>query len=204
MKNRIIVLVDGFNLYHAIDNNPAYHKYKWLDLVTLAKRIIPNSYSIEDLYYFTSLMKWKPDKMSRHLIFIRALETTGVKVIYGEFKLKDRLCPKCKEEYQGHEEKQTDVNLAISLFSLAIENRYDTALVITGDSDIIPSIKAVRKMFPAKRIGVAIPIGREAEEIKNVASFYVRLKEKQFKTSLFPDEIDIGDGQKLVKPSTWV
>ena len=158
---------------------------------------------MEDLYYFTSLMKWKPDKMKRHIIFIRALETTGVKVVYGEFKLKDRLCPNCNKEYQGHEEKQTDVNLAISLFSLAIEDRYDTALVVTGDSDIIPSIKAVRKMFPAKRIGVAIPIGREAEEIKNVASFYVRLKEKQFKTSLFPDEIDLGNGEKLIKPATW-
>jgi uncharacterized LabA/DUF88 family protein len=136
--------------------------------------------------------------------FIRALENSGVKVVYGEFKLKDRLCPNCNVEYQGHEEKQTDVNLAISLFSLAIEDRYDTALVVTGDSDIIPSMKAVRKMFPAKRIGVAIPIGREAEDIKNTASFYVRLKEKQFKTSLFPDEIDLGNGQKLIKPSTWI
>ena len=204
MNNRIVVLVDGYNLYHSIDDNPFYHKYKWLDIMTLAKRIVPNSYSMQDLYYFTSLMKWKPDKMKRHIVFIRALETTGVKVIYGEFKLRDRLCTNCNKEYQGHEEKQTDVNLAISLFSLAIEDRYDTALVVTGDSDIIPSIKAVRKMFPAKRIGVAIPIGREAEEIKNVASFYLRLKEKHFKTSLFPDEIDLGNGEKLIKPATWV
>jgi len=203
MKNRIVVLVDGFNLYHAIDANPSYHKYKWLDLMTLAKRVIPNSYIIQDLYYFTSLMKWKPDKMARHLILIRALEKNGVKVVYGEFKVKDRLCPSCKTKYTSREEKQTDVNLAISLFSLAIEDRYDTALVVTGDSDIIPSVKAVRGMFPAKRIGVAIPIGRQAEEIKNSASFYLKLKEKQFKTSMFPDEIDLGGGQKIVRPSSW-
>lgn len=203
VKNRLVFLVDGFNLYHAIDANPAYSSYKWLDLMKLAKNITPNSYVIQDLFYFTSLMRWQPDKMARHLLFIRALELTGVKVVYGEFRIRDRHCPKCDTVYPSREEKQTDVNIAITLFQLAIEDRFDAAIIVTGDSDIIPSIKAVRSTFPAKRIGVAIPIGRKAEELRNEANFHVKLKEKQFKTSMFPDEIPIGNGKVLKRPEKW-
>jgi len=204
MKNRLVVLIDGFNLYHALDDNPEYHKYKWLDLMKLARNVTPSSYEIKELFYFTSLMKWLPEKMARHLIFIRALESTGVQVKYGEFRIRERHCPNCNASFRSREEKQTDVNIAISLFSLAIEDRFDTALVITGDSDIVPSIKAVRLTFPAKRVGVAIPIGRKAEDVKNVANFYLKLKEKHFRTSMFPDEIDLGNGHKVKRPTKWV
>ncbi|MDE3057231.1 MAG: NYN domain-containing protein [Bacteroidota bacterium] len=204
MKNRLIVFIDGFNLYHALDNNPLYWKYKWLDFSHLIKIVTPKTYNIQDILYFTSLMKWLPEKMARHQLFIKAVELKGVKTIYGEFKLRDRLCPKCGNEYQGHEEKQTDVNIAIQLFKLAVEDKYDVALIVSGDSDLIPSLKAVKATFPAKRIGVAIPIGRRADDLKNCADFYMKLKEKHFRESQFPNEIDIGDGQKLKRPAHWV
>jgi hypothetical protein len=53
-------------------------------------------------------------------------------------------------------------------------------------------------------VGVAIPIGRKAEEVKRAANFYLKLKEKHFKTSMFPDEIDLGNGQNLKRPAKWV
>ena len=31
----------------------------------------------------------------------------------AEFKDKDRRCPRCKHKYKGHEEKETDVHLAL-------------------------------------------------------------------------------------------
>jgi hypothetical protein len=37
---RILFFVDGFNVYHALDEEPKYHKYKWLDYSTLARRFI--------------------------------------------------------------------------------------------------------------------------------------------------------------------
>ena len=36
METKVIVFIDGFDLYHAIDANPKYHKYKWLVLNKLA------------------------------------------------------------------------------------------------------------------------------------------------------------------------
>jgi len=34
---KVYVLVDGFNLYHALDANPAYRAFKWLSFTRLIK-----------------------------------------------------------------------------------------------------------------------------------------------------------------------
>jgi len=49
----------------------------------------------------------------------------NIEVIYGKFKVKDKKCPLCEQDYKGHEEKLTDVNLAIWLFENALKNSFD-------------------------------------------------------------------------------
>ena len=34
--NRVLFFIDGFNVYHALQEKPQYHKYKWLDYSALA------------------------------------------------------------------------------------------------------------------------------------------------------------------------
>ena len=36
LQKRSMFFVDGFNLYHALDSETRYHKYKWLNLRALA------------------------------------------------------------------------------------------------------------------------------------------------------------------------
>ena len=45
--------------------------------------------------------------------------------------------------------------------------KFDKAFIISGDSDLIPSIRAVKESFPGKEIGVIVPIGRSAIDLKN-------------------------------------
>ena len=73
---RIVALVDGFNLYHSLAENPAYHPFKWLNIDKLLKTYFPRG--IEKVFYFTSPTPWDADKVARHKILIRALESTGV------------------------------------------------------------------------------------------------------------------------------
>jgi uncharacterized LabA/DUF88 family protein len=200
---RIAVFIDGFNVYHALDEREEWHKYKWLDFSKLVHLFASRNDVFEGIYYFTALATWMPDKMARHRILIRALELKGVNVVYGEFKKRDRFCVNCKTWYKSHEEKQTDVNIAIHLFRLAVEDRYDTALIMSGDGDLIPAIKAFRASFPAKQVGVLIPFARNADELKLNCDFHRKVKRMHLEQSLFPDEIDLGDGQKLVRPVNW-
>ena len=41
---------------------------------------------------------------------------------YGDFKRKDKRCPNCKKQYSTFEEKQTDLNIALQLFQLAVKD----------------------------------------------------------------------------------
>ena len=203
MKNRVIFLIDGFNLYHALDSNNKFHKYKWLNLQKLANCFITKNDHIEDILYFTALATWSQDKVKRHKVFIRALELIGIKIIYGEFKRRDKFCPLCHRGYKTFEEKQTDVNIAIQLFELAIKDKFEKAIIVSGDSDLIPSITAVRKTFPHKKIGIIIPIGRRAEALKQSSDFYMKMKEKHLISSIFDQEIKVDNKIKLICPSSW-
>ena len=87
--NRIAFFVDGFNLFHALDNNPLYHKYKWLDLTKLCNCFVTKKDKTESIYYFTALATWSQSKMKKHKKYIKALVLNNVNVIYGEFRKKD-------------------------------------------------------------------------------------------------------------------
>lgn len=200
---RIAFLIDGFNLYHSISANPALHKYKWINLYSLAEILIPRSDKLTGVYYFTAIAHWDQQKAAKHRLFIRVQEFYGVQSIYGKFKFRDKKCNICHKYYKTPEEKQTDVNIAIKLLTLAIQDDYDTAIILSGDSDLIPSVNAVKSTFPGKRIGVAIPINRTANELQNTVHFHMRIKEKHLKSCLLPEQIEI-DGRKITRPQTWV
>jgi uncharacterized LabA/DUF88 family protein len=201
--SKVYVLVDGFNLYHAIDTNPGYHPYKWLSLTKLAECFVLSADVLAGVEYFTTLATWDPAKVARHRLFIKANEADGVKITYGVFKRKQRKCPECGQLIRTFEEKQTDVNIAIRLIELAVQDQYDKAIIVSGDTDLIPAVKAVQKTFPAKRVGVVIPIGRASEDLKSQTDFHHRMKLRHLRSSRFADVITLVDGSTLDCPMNW-
>ncbi len=208
--NRVSFFIDGFNVFHSLDfcsiHDPKkYHKYKWLDYAALAKCFVSPKDTIIDIYYFTAYADWSEPKMERHKLLVRALETKGIKVVLGKFKLRDKECRLCKKVYQTYEEKQTDVNISIKLFQCAHNDTFDTGILISGDSDIVPAIRAVKESFPTKKIGLVIPIGRSAEEMKKVCDFHMKMKEIHLRSSQFPDSIIVDSLNNITvnRPKRW-
>jgi uncharacterized LabA/DUF88 family protein len=201
---RVVFLVDGFNLYHALRAKREFEKYRWLDLARLCKCFMKKSDQLGGVYYFTSLATWDAGKARRHRTYIQALHSSGVNVVYGEFKLKDKVCRICRRTYQTFEEKQTDVNIAIHLFRLAMEDIYDTATIISGDSDLIPSIVAVKQVFPGKQIGIVLPIGRASESLKLRADFHMRMKRFHLESSTFSGVVNLAGGGSVKSPDGWL
>lgn len=196
-------LVDGFNLYHALNATNRYKKYKWLSLTRLCQCFVTKADSIAGVEYFTTLATWDVHKVARHKLFIRAQENEGVRVVYGSFKRKDKKCMLCGQMFQTFEEKQTDVNIALRLFQLAVEDQYDRAVIVSGDSDLLPAIRAVQATFPSKQIGVIVPIGRASEDLKKQADFHYKMKEKHLQSSRHANIISLRDGSTLTCPSKW-
>lgn len=87
-KMRTHVYVDGFNLYYgAIKGTP----YKWLNLVQLAKQVLPASHIIERVKYFTARVSGaaNPGAPRRQHVYLSALKTLPeVEIFYGRFLAK--------------------------------------------------------------------------------------------------------------------
>lgn len=131
----------------------------WLDLKTLSKKFIrPVSEELTNVFYFSShAFHIAETEQQRQKLYTRALELRGVKVVLGQFKEKDHRCPQCFHRWKGHEEKETDVNIALALLDLAYQDFFDRAIVITNDSDLAPAILKTRERFPHKKITIVAP-----------------------------------------------
>lgn len=199
---KVICFIDGFNLYHALDDHQEWCQYKWLNLRTLASHFVTGADSIEDVYFFTAVTQWSSEKTQRHQNYIKALESKGVKVVLGRFTERDIKCRLCGKTFKKIEEKQTDVNIAIKMLELAHANAYDTALLISADSDLSAAVQGVRSVFAEKQIKMIIPIGRRAEYLKSILGVgnYVKMKQIHLQTSMLENEICLPDGTILRNP----
>lgn len=82
------IYVDGFNLYYrALKGTP----YKWLDIVALAKQLVPANHVVDKVKYFTARVSGAKDPTSpqRQHIYLRAIDTfQEVEIYYGLFLAK--------------------------------------------------------------------------------------------------------------------
>jgi uncharacterized LabA/DUF88 family protein len=206
--SRYCFYIDGFNVYYALNGDPClsnfpYRKYKWLNYRKLAESTIGSKDTITGIFYFTAFVKWKmPDVIYRHKQYIKVLRTEGVETIYGRFMKKNIQCHLCYKRFPTHEEKRTDVNIALKIFGDAIDNLYDKALIISADSDLLPVISAVHKYAPDKEIGVMFPIGRTSSDLRQNADFRRRMRKKLLQVSQFPDEVKVGN-EIIRRPDNW-
>lgn len=122
----------------------------------------------------------------------------------GRFKEKTHECHKCKASWKVHSEKESDVNLALGLISEAHAKTFDHALILTADSDQCPSIRMVKKLFPALGIEVLTPpLGYDlANELRGIAPTR-KIKLKHLHNNLLPQAITLADGTQVVRPTDY-
>ena len=105
-------------------------------------------------------------------------------------------------EWVAYEEKQSDVNLAVELLTDAFQDRFDTALVLSADSDLLTPILRVQRDHPNKRVVVAFPPNRSSAALKQHAPCLTIGRDK-LRKSLFEDIVSSPTGFPLHRPVTW-
>jgi len=156
---RVISYIDGFNLYHAIDElrKP---KLKWVDLWCLSESLLRGGERLVGVNYFSAFATWMPDRYARHRAYVRALRHRGVTPHMAKFKEKTQKCFGCGNTWISREEKETDVHIAVRLVSDGLNDLFDRAILITADSDLKPAVSTVRSERPKKEVFIAAPPGR--------------------------------------------
>lgn len=198
---RVAAYIDGYNLYHAIVRFREPH-LKWLDLDALCQVFVPRvTGTLVAVNYFSAYADWLAPQKARHETYVKALQATGVNVHLGNFKVKDRKCPSCNHRYTGHEEKETDVHLALSLLNDAYQDQYDRALIVTRDSDLVPAARLTKQFFPNKQIMVVAPphLGHSNDMLK-VCDGKHKIQRKHLSQCLLPATLTDADGNTITRP----
>lgn len=203
-KERVIAYIDGFNLYFGMKEG-GWNDVLWLDVQQLATNLLQPHQQLLHTKYFTSRIRNNPEKEKRQKTYLEALETVaGLKIYYGHFQAHIEECRRCGHTYPYANEKMTDVNIATELLTDAFTDQYDTALLITGDSDLVPPIKAIHTHFKNKRVMVGFPPKRDNISVRSVAKGSFTIGRKKLKDSQLPDEVIKTGGYVLKRPDSWI
>jgi len=202
-QERTIFYIDGFNLYFGITSK-GWKNLKWLDINALSKNLLKSHQEISGVNYFTARVRNSPDKEKRQNTYLEALEIhTGIKIIYGRFQPNTIKCYRCGHSYSSPNEKMTDVNIASRMIVDAFQDKLDTAVLISGDTDLIPPIEEIKQNFPRKKVIVAFPPGRHNVNLQNSAHASFIIGRKKLSDSQLPDEITKPSGFVLQRPLEW-
>ena len=136
---RIALFFDGNNFYRSMHS---YLNGLELNYDSLAKwichRIGGEKAEFVGAYYYTGFFEQSP--LDR---FLKGLEVrTGFFVRRSPLAERTFHCPNCEEEYTQRVEKRVDTRLVAEMIQMAAMNLYDRAVVLSGDSDLVPALTA--------------------------------------------------------------
>ena len=101
------------------------------------------------------------------------------------------------------EEKGSDVNLATYLLPDSFDDAFDTAVVISDDSDLLEPIKVVRARF-GKRIAVIRTRTDRGSVFKDVADVvYDANRLRCYSQNQFPATLRSPSGKLISRPAGW-
>lgn len=201
---RAAFYVDGFNLFHSIDDLKRPY-LKWLDLKALAQRLlIGKRQTLVRLVYCSAIRTDDVGKLTRHRSYLRALESTGVTVELGYFAKDDRKCKRCGHEWTKRTEKEGDVSLALAVLNDAHDDLYDVAYIVTADGDQAPTVRSIRTRFPQKKVYSVSPPGRSHNfKTLEVASGKATITADAIEACLFPRMVQDSSGHAVVRPPSY-
>ena len=154
MLKRGVMLVDGSNLYLSAKR---FNKKIWPpDLAGLLLPEIEGGFeSVIQVHFFTSVDR----KNASQQRFINHISKAGIIVYDYDLKVYrakdicaecDKSCAKCGRDLRikPHKEKMIDIAIATKMIELAYQKEpapYDTFIIVSGDKDLIPAIRFLRK-----------------------------------------------------------
>ncbi|MBI2021214.1 NYN domain-containing protein [Candidatus Giovannonibacteria bacterium] len=200
-KEIVAVYIDGSNTYKRLKGLGIPDKSLRFDLSFFVKHLVGERTLISKRYYIGIVRNVdnseKAEKMAKsQQKFLESLRTEGFDVNPGKIM------------YDGGRirEKGVDVKLSVDLVIGAVDSIYDTAIVVSSDTDLIPAIKYVRnvkgKVVEYVGFGTNPSLGMIKESSVSRVFSLTDLAQFQSKTIKFRDYLT-GLILKGEKTTTW-
>lgn len=187
---RVSVYIDGANFLYGIRSIQKGYSDFHFDFEKYINKIIGDGVLVK-VYYYNASLKYNlnPElfKDQQHF-FNRLTKIDKFEVILC--KRQRRISPDGEEHFTI---KGDDIHLAIDMLKDVYENRYDLAILISGDGDFAPLIKAVRNKD--KKVKVCHFRDNISTELLKICDAHVVISKKTVNKYFYrgPDKMTIGD-----------
>ena len=139
-KERVAVFIDGSNFFYKLrDKEIGIQNTNQFNYLGLAKWLTRNR-KIVFLGYYVGVVRAKPDNKKGQALR-REQQKLFSHLETQKFTIKRGYLMKSGGTYH---EKGVDVHLSVDLLSGAYEKQYDTAILISSDTDLIPVIEKIK------------------------------------------------------------
>ncbi|MFE5199009.1 NYN domain-containing protein [Streptomyces sp. NPDC056601] len=203
--SQLVVYVDGFNLYHGLHDKHG-RRFHWLDLVSLARSLRPQDQLVK-VRYFTASVLDDSQALSRQDTYLNALVAhngMAIDIVKGRYQKKQKSCRRCGGTWTHYEEKETDVNIAVSLVADIAQQTATSAMVISADSDLSPAIRTALTLNPRAHIMAAFPPKRFSNELKRLMPASFTIGRAKFAQAQLPQKVqDPSSGHTFERPAHW-
>lgn len=204
-KQKVIVYVDGFNFYYGLKGDPKWKRYYWLDIVKFFEKFMKPDQELIKVKYFSA----RPDnqeKNARQYAFFQAnMENSRFQLILGKYLKKKITCFNCGNIINTYEEKESDVRIATQIVSDSYEKNCDIAIVVSADSDMIPSVELAKQA--GQKVFIYFPPNHYSSNLAALAKGHpIQLSkyESRFRQSLLPDVVHLKEkNYDLSIPEKW-
>ncbi len=163
-QEKVAIFIDAGNMFHG--SNYLKVKINYKKLVNLLKR---DRWLLRGYFYTgiptadLNLPKEYREQWKKQKNFLNELQNVGIKV---------KTMP-LKRTPEGFIEKGIDILLATDMIVLAYNNAYDTAILVSGDSDYIPVVEMIQQL--GKRVENASFKRTSSYELRKVCDDFILL-----------------------------
>ncbi len=167
---RVMIFIDGSNFYYGLRVATGNTN---VNLERFGKVLCGDKRKLIRIYYYNAPLDQENDKekyTKQQKWFDRVRNTPDTTLVLVKMKKRMR---DGKPEYSV---KGDDIHLAIDMLKLAYNDAYDTAILVSGDGDFYPAIRAVKEkgkkvenaFFSANRSSY---LSQECDKSINMANF---------------------------------
>jgi len=199
---RVVAYIDGLNVYQGMSAK-GWRDLLWLDYRSLCEDLTYPWQHLESVKYFTAHRRHPPESYARQEIYFNALDARGgVQRIEGKFEKNKVPCVHCGRMTESFRERRTDVNLASHLVGDAAHDRFDLALLISGDSDFIEPVRQVQLL--GKKVKLARPPSRRSDELGSTCNHMTDIRKNHLARNQLPNPIERSKGNPIKCPYGWL
>ena len=177
MSKRVMIFIDGSNMYHGIRDILGRVN---IDYRCLVKKLLDERELVRVYYYIPIINRDEAEEayraQQRFLSYLQEIPYFQVK--YGKLVRQGELLV----------EKRLDVQLAVDMVRYAAFDYFDTCILISGDRDFYPALDAIKDM--GKQVEVAFFSQQTSNELRQFSDIFIDLRREFIGDCIIQREFD--------------